>query len=1113
VAVADRNLLFGILALQTDFITRDQLVRATQAWVLDKVKDLGEILLDQRALDARTCAMLEAMVARHIELHAGDPQQSLAALSSASSIRRELEHMADADVMATLTHVGKATPEPPDANTRQSPGGAGGTSTSSGPRFRILRPHARGGLGEVFLARDEELNREVALKEIQDRHARDAGNRSRFVLEAEITGGLEHPGIVPVYSLGAHRDGRPFYAMRFIRGDSLADAIKRYHQRPANAAAGSERNVEFRQLLGRFNDVCNAIAYAHSRGVLHRDLKPGNIMLGKYGETLVVDWGLAKAGVTGQDSRAQGESTGAAGIAEESPLLPASGSGGSETVAGSTIGTPPFMSPEQAAGRLDLLGPASDVYSLGATLYCVLTGYAPFEGKDVGAVLRKVRAGDFPRPRQQDPDVPAALEAVCLKAMALDPRDRYGSGRALADDIEHWLADEPVSAAPESATVRARRWMRKHPATVSGIAAAVLVAVAGLSIGAYLLGEKNQELTNLNQSLTVANTKLDSANGELTTSNQNLDAANQDLTVANANLVAARQKADQAAEAEKQAADKERRAAALALDRLGQIEKANGLLASIFTDVDPRYAEKGGPTLLEQLTKRLLATADKLDEQAIRDPLTVARLQNFLGATLVNLGQPKKASELHARARATQEKLLGPDHLETLTSMASQAADYLEAGNLDLALPLLQETLALEKDKLGPDDPATLTTMNCLAEGYRVSRKFDLALPLYEETLKRRKARLGPDHPDTLRTMNNLANAYRLVGKLQQALPLFEETLERRRATLGPEHPDTLNSMNAVAAAYHLTGKLDLAVPLYEKGLERLRATLGPSHPVTLNNLGNLAKAYLDSKKPRQALLLLAEFAAGQRQRLGARHPDLAGILAQVSMDLIRAGELVDAEKLLREVVAIRAEVQPDAWSTFVSKTQLGACLLGQKKYAEAEPLLKEGYDGMKQRDKARPPQDRVNLTRAVQALVQLYEATGRKDEARKWAALLAPPEGKLIETIHDAARPLTLKGELDAKVPGLVFLVRLKAGVRYQFDLVSPDPKMLDPYLVLQDAERKTLAEDDDSGGHLNARIVHRAPADGVYRLRASSFNGGRGPFTLSVRVLADSQQPPQHP
>jgi serine/threonine protein kinase/tetratricopeptide (TPR) repeat protein len=502
-AVADRNLLFGILALQMDFISRDRLVAGMHAWVLDKGKPLGRILVEQGALRDDLHAALEVMVQKHVEMHGNDAQKSLASLSSADAARRDLQQIADGDVQASLGHVGAGRSQEDDIPTR-GPDSVG-LRTAEGMRFRVLRPHARGGLGEVFVARDEELGREVALKQIQSNRADDNNARSRFLLEAEITGGLEHPGIVPVYGLGAYADGRPFYAMRFIRGDSLKEAIGKFHGKPRAPAGPGDRQPpgrprfgsrEFHQLLRRFLDVCNAVAYAHSRGVLHRDLKPGNVMLGPYGETLVVDWGLAKAGIAGQDSATQGDGGSGRQPGVEPILQPASGSACAQTLAGSAVGTPQYMSPEQAAGRLDQLGPASDVYSLGATLYCLLTGHDPFDERDLGELLRRVQRGEVVRPRQRVADVPAPLDAICLKAMALAPTDRYVSPRDLADELERWLADEPVQAWPEPWTVRAGRWVRRHKTGVSSAAAALAVALlAGTAALFWQQSEQHRRAT------------------------------------------------------------------------------------------------------------------------------------------------------------------------------------------------------------------------------------------------------------------------------------------------------------------------------------------------------------------------------------------------------------------------------------------------------------------------------------------------------------------------------------------------------------------------------------------------------------------------------------------
>jgi hypothetical protein len=284
---------------------------------------------------------------------------------------------------------------------------------------------------------------------------------------------------------------------------------------------------------------------------------------------------------------------------------------------------------------------------------------------------------------------------------------------------------------------------------------------------------------------------------------------------------------------------------------------------------------------------------------------------------------------------------------------------YRGVGAFERAIEFLQRSVALFKQHLGTDHPDTLASMNDLGRAYEAAGNLDLALPLFEETLGLRKAKLGPDHADTLDSMTDLAWAFQSAGKLYLALPLFEETLKLTKAKLGPDHPDTLTSKGNLALAYRAAGKLDLALPLLEETLELRRAKLGPNHP------------------------------------------DTAGTMASLGRLLIEKRLFTEAEPLLRELLAIRENTKPDAWTTFNTRRMLGSALLGQKKYDDAEPLLLKGYEGMKEREKSIPKSGGAakRIPAALDSLIELYAATNKPEEVKKWQAERAKyPEGKPAE-------------------------------------------------------------------------------------------------------------------
>lgn len=303
----------------------------------------------------------------------------------------------------------------------------------SAERYVRIALHDQGGMGRVWVARDTGLDRDVALKELHPQLADDPSTLARFLREARITGQLEHPGIVPVYELAQSAvDQHPFYTMRFVRGRTMSQACFDYHEK---RKAGADVSLELSALLHAFVVVCNTVGYAHSRGVIHRDLKGQNVILGDFGEVVVLDWGLAK--VVGSPENPEETGSTLSGSLTDNPEL---------TQPGQAMGTPASMAPEQAAGRLDLIDHRTDIYGLAAILYEILTGEPPFTGASSHEVMRKVLADSPPPPRQVCPDIPHGLETICLRGLAKKPEDRYPAAKELAEAVQQWQEAERQAA-------------------------------------------------------------------------------------------------------------------------------------------------------------------------------------------------------------------------------------------------------------------------------------------------------------------------------------------------------------------------------------------------------------------------------------------------------------------------------------------------------------------------------------------------------------------------------------------------------------------------------------------------------------------------------------------
>ena len=889
--------------------------------------------------------------------------------------------------------------------------------------YRPLAFHARGGLGEVFRAEDEELHRVVALKRIQTRHQDNPDSRRRFLVEAEITGQLEHPGIVPVYGLVDDADGKLCYAMRFVKGQTLDEALQFFHQADKNARRNpGERGLAMRELLNRFIAVCNTVAYAHNRGILHRDLKPANIILGKFGETLVIDWGLAKAFALSEGQAYEVEEP----IVSLQSIAPANA-----THVGRSMGTPGYMSPEQAQGHWHVVGPASDVFSLGATLYAILAGQAPYQGRDKETVLDQARRGDCLPLRQVCPKVPRDLEMICRKSMHKDPSRRYPTAKALADDLERWMADEPVKAYREPLLQRGRRWLRKHRTLVGSSVAALLVTAICLAGATVLLGEAYEQ-----------------------------------------ERVAKEQKDEQllAATAAEEAA---RKAEAKAKSAQKQSDKVTEFLVEAFRGADPRMQ---GLDL--KVVDVLDAAVAKLQREAEDDPLIKARLLAAIGETYLSLKDGKKAVVVFELERQLRMSLGGLNDDDTLISMDRLASAYRTAGRLNDAVVLFEKTLMLRKAnfgeehphtaqtkhnlatayraagrpkdavllfedaliintaKLGAEHPLTLEGKNSLARTYEDLGRMSDALPMLEETLKVRREKFGDSAPETLTSMNNLAAAYKAANRLNEALPLFEETLRLRTTKLGPTHPDTLESMNNLAATYQAAGRLNEALPLFEDAFRLYKSKVGPDHPSTLTSMNNLAMGYRAAGRPKEAIPLGEEAVELAKANLGLDHPTTMSSMDCLAEVYISAGRAREGLLLLEKTLVLRqANLGTDHRVTLRTMNDLGVAYQSAGRLGDALSVLESAC----KLSEGNPGVDHGQRINVMANLAAAYYAVGRiNDCAKLLEGTLALRKSKLgadhldtVRNLNDLGNVYTQEDRLQDALPLFEDALKLSKAAR----------------------------------------------------------------------------------
>lgn len=851
--------------------------------------------------------------------------------------------------------------------------------------YELVRELHRGGQGVVYLAWQRGTRRRVAIKMVREGPFASPGERARFQREIEILGGLDHPNIVTIHDSGVVR-GNSYYVMDFVEGVPLDEHARQLRARRGDSRTRSESRRFIRAALSTYVKICDAVQAAHLRGVIHRDLKPGNVWIDAHGEPRVLDFGLAKA------------------------MVPPDGSStaGHLTHTGQFLGTLAYASPEQAEGESQTLDIRTDVYSLGVMLYESLTGALPYvvTGR-FPDVLDNIRRAEPARPSSAT-GLRDDLDTIVLKCLSKDRHRRYQAAGELAADLRRYLAGEPIAARREGGLYHLRVFFRRHrPAALAAMAFVVLLGASSVTLGVMYsrqvrlraMSEENERRARASEALALQREREAARVTEFQASLFS-DIDTQMMGVRLRRDL--KEYAKEAAEAAFEDDDGVGR-------RLAALEA--GLAGVNFTDVALR-------TLEESIFDR---TVETIDSQFDDQPLVRARLHqtvadtlcalglfdravapqsealeirarllgdedddtvssiSAMGRLLQSMGRMDEAMAHHAKALELRRRILGDEHPDTLRTVNDMGSLLIELGRLDEALAHFDEVLIAGPRVLGEEHPDVLSWMNNMGFLLQAMGRYDEARVHYEGVLEARRRVLGDDHPATLNSLGNLGRLGRQMGRLDEAMAHYQEALAGNRRVLGNEHLRTLQSLNGTGALLQSMGRYDEAQAHFREALETGRRILGDEHSETLTSINNLGHLFHSMGRFDEALPYYQEALGAFRRRLGEEHPStitLMGNMASLLASMGRNEQAIDYRQ--SALVVARRALGDQHPTTLISVLNLGHLFLRTNRLDEAEVHLREAQAGFRQALGDDHPLT-LNATGSIGGVLQ---ESGRLDEA-----------------------------------------------------------------------------------------------------------------------------------